>query len=205
MFMRQRYTGSQRWPLNLNDQPSLSRVSVPLLPVRQIQSHNQQIEVLSKRLEGLKRAVELFASEQSAIVELMRTSTPVGGGLFGDAAIASAATAQTAVAHRRGTPTQRQSGRVTQNGRGKAKPVTAHPAARQADRNGGLKRIDMIAAVLKRYRVLSIRELIASLDQEFGWKSTESNVTALLYSNQKKFAHTKPDRSANRPVTWSLK
>jgi crotonobetainyl-CoA:carnitine CoA-transferase CaiB-like acyl-CoA transferase len=32
MFMRQPYTGSQRWPHNLNDQPSLSRFSVPLLP-----------------------------------------------------------------------------------------------------------------------------------------------------------------------------
>jgi len=39
-----------------------------------------------------------------------------------------------------------QSGRVTQNGRGKTKSLTAHPAARQAGRNGGLKRIDMIAA-----------------------------------------------------------
>jgi hypothetical protein len=36
--------------------------------------------------------------------------------------------------------------------------------------------------------------LIGALDREFGWKSTESNVTALLYTNQKKFLHTKPDR-----------
>jgi predicted nucleic acid-binding Zn-ribbon protein len=39
-----------------------------------IQSHNQQIEALNKRLVGLKRAVELFESEQTAIVELLRTS-----------------------------------------------------------------------------------------------------------------------------------
>jgi hypothetical protein len=64
--------------------------------------------------------------------------------------------------------------------------------------------VDMIAAVLKRPHGLSLRELIAALDKEFAWKSTESNVTALLYTNQKKFAHTKPDRAANRPVTWSL-
>ncbi len=172
---------------------------------KELQSHNQQIEALTKRLEGLKRAVELFESEQAAIVELLRTGTPAGDGLFGDAAIASAGTAQNAVAHRTGTPPQGRSGRVTQTGRGKTKSVTAHPAARQAARNGGLKRIDMIAAVLKRHRELSVRELIAVLDKEFGWKSTESNVTALLYTNQKKFAHTKPDRAANRPVTWSLR
>jgi hypothetical protein len=63
----------------------------------------------------------------------------------------------------------------------------------------------MIAAVLKRHRGLSVRDLLAALNQEFGWKSSESNVTALLYTNQMKFAHTKPDRGANRPVTWSLK
>jgi transposase len=94
---------------------------------------------------------------------------------------------------------------VTQTGRGKTKTVTAHPAGRKAGPNGGLKRKDMIAAVLKRHRGLSLRELIAALDKEFGWKSTESHVTNLLYTNQQKFAHTKPDRLANRPVTWSLK
>jgi hypothetical protein len=59
----------------------------------------------------------------------------------------------------------------------------------------------MIATVLKRHRGLSLRELIATLDREFGWNSTESHVTGLLYTNQMKFAHTKPDRAANRPVT----
>jgi hypothetical protein len=49
--------------------------------------------VLNQRLEGLKRAIELFKSEQSAIVELLRTSTPLGEGLF-DAPITSAATAK---------------------------------------------------------------------------------------------------------------
>ncbi len=172
---------------------------------KEIQSHNQQIEALTKRLEGLKRAVELFELEQAAIVELLRTSTPVGDGLFEDAAIASAAKAQNTVAHHKGAPPQRQSERVTQNGRSKTKTLIAHPAARQATRNGSLKRIDMIAAVLKRHRRLSVRELIAALDKEFGWKSTESSVTAHLYTNQNWFVHTKPDRAANRPVTWSLK
>ena len=75
----------------------------------------------------------------------------------------------------------------------------------RASQNGGLTRVDMIATILKRHRGLSLRELIAALDKEFGWNSTESHVTGILYTNQKKFAHTKPDRAANRPVTWSLK
>jgi hypothetical protein len=172
---------------------------------KEIKSHNQQVAALNQRLEGLKRAVELFESEQSAIVELLRTNTPLVEGLFRDAAIASAATAQNAGAHRNATPLHGQSRPLTQTGRGKTKTVTAYPAGREAGPNGGLKRMDMIAAVLKRHRGLSLRELIAALDKEFGWKSTESHVTNLLYTNQKKFAHTKPDRATNRPVTWSLK
>jgi hypothetical protein len=172
---------------------------------KEIQSHNQQAAVLNQRLEGLKRAVELFESEQSAIVELLRASTPLGEGLFRDVPIASAATAQNAGAHRNATPLQSQSGRVAQKVRGKTNTTTAHPAVRKAVRNGGLRRIDMIAAALKRHRGLSVRELIAALDKEFGWKSTESSVTAHLYTNQNRFVHTKPDRAANRPVTWSLK
>src|SRR6202158_5099677 len=173
---------------------------------KEIQSHNQQVAALNQRLEGLTRAVELFESEQSAIVELLRTSTPLGEGLFGDAPIASAATrAHNAGAHRNATPLQSQSGRVKQKVRGKTNTITAHPAARKAVRNRGLKRIDMIAAVLKRHRGLSVRELIPALDKEFGWKSTASSVTAHLYTNQNRFVHTKPDRAAKRPVTWSLK
>ena len=172
---------------------------------KEIQSHNQQVAALNQRLEGLKRAVELFESEQSAMVELLRTNPPLAEGLFRDAATASTATAQNAGAHRNATPLQGQSRPLTQTGRSKTKTVTAYPAGRKAGPNGGLKRMDMIAAVLKRHRGLNLRELIAALDKEFGWKSTESHVTNLLYTNQKKFAHTQPDRAANRPVTWSLK
>jgi chromosome segregation ATPase len=172
---------------------------------KEIQSHNQQVAALNHRLEGLKREVELFKSEQSAIVELLRTSAPLGEGLFGDAPSASATRAQNARAPRNATPVQSQSGRVTQKVPDKTNTAAAHPAARKAVRNGGLKRIDMIAAVLKRHRELSVRELIAALDKEFSWKSSESSVTAHLYTNQNRFRHTKPDRAANRPVTWSLK
>ena len=166
---------------------------------KEIQSHNQQVEALTKRLEGLKRADELFDSEQSAIAELVRTSISDG------TAPASAATMQKAETSQKPTRAQTQVGRGTQIGRSKMKTVRAQLVARTASQNGRLKRIEMIAAVLKRHRGLSLRELIAALDKEFGWKSTESNVTALLYTNQKKFAHSKPDRGANRPVSWSLK
>jgi hypothetical protein len=39
----------------------------------------------------------------------------------------------------------------------------------------------MIAALLTRHRVLSLRELIAALAREFGWKFTEGNVTDAEY------------------------
>jgi phage shock protein A len=42
---------------------------------KEIQSHNQQVEALSKRLEGLKRAAELFDSEHDAIAELLQAGT----------------------------------------------------------------------------------------------------------------------------------
>jgi hypothetical protein len=46
---------------------------------------------------------------------------------------------------------------------------------------------------------------IALLDKEFRWKAHESAVTGKLYARRDKFVHTQPDRSTNRPVTWSLK
>jgi hypothetical protein len=167
---------------------------------KEIQSHNQQVESLTHRLKGLKRADELFESDQAAIVELFQTSIVNGSGITREMATKPAAAMQRAAVSLKATGLQEQLGRRTQVGRGKMQTGRA-----PASRNGGLTRVDMIAAVLKRHRGLSLRELIAALDRELGWKSTESHVTALLYTNQKKFAHTKPDRAANRPVTWSLK
>ena len=63
----------------------------------------------------------------------------------------------------------------------------AHPIARTASQNGGLKRVDMIAAVLKRHPGLAVREMIAALDKEFGWRITESGVTAHRYTNRNKY------------------
>jgi len=36
-----------------------------------IAAYNQQIEALNKHLEGLKRALQLFESDESAITELL--------------------------------------------------------------------------------------------------------------------------------------
>jgi chromosome segregation ATPase len=167
---------------------------------KEIQSRNEQVESLTHRLKGLKRADELFESDQAAIAELLQTGIANGSGITREIATAPAATMQRAAVSLKATGAQKQLERRTQVGRGKMQTGRA-----PASRNGGTTRVDMIAAVLKRHRGLSLRELIAALDRELGWKSTESHVTALLYTNQKKFAHTKPDRAANRPVTWSLK
>jgi hypothetical protein len=42
------------------------------------------------------------------------------------------------------------------------------------------------------------------LDKEFRWKTNESAVTGKLYMRRDKFVYTQPDRSTNRPATWSL-
>jgi hypothetical protein len=68
-----------------------------------------------------------------------------------------------------------------------------------------MKRVDMIAAVLKRHPRLTVRELIAVLDREFRWKCGESNLTAHLYTNPDRFIHTKADRAGKQLVTWSLR
>jgi len=169
---------------------------------KEIQSHNQQVEALSKRLEGLKRAAELFESEQAAMVELLKAGTANGGGIPRQMATAPAAQMQKAATSPKATAARNQIGRNTQIGRGKRK---TGPNARAASHNGSLTRVDMIAAVLRRHPRRTVRELIALLDQEYRWKTTESAVTGHLYTRRDKFVHTQPDRSTNRPVTWSLK
>jgi hypothetical protein len=169
---------------------------------KEIQSHNRQVNELSKRLEGLKRAAELFESEQAAIAELLQASIANGGAIPREMATAPAAKMQRVAASSKATAVQKQLGRRTQIGGGKTR---AGGNARTANENGGLTRVDMIAAVLRRHPRRTVRELIALLDQEYRWKTTESAVTGHLYTRRDKFVHTQPDRSANRPVTWSLK
>ena len=79
------------------------------------------------------------------------------------------------------------------------------PVARTSNLHGDLNRVEMIAAVLKRHPRRTVRELIALLNKEYRWKTTESAVTRNLYTRRDKFVHTQPDRSSHRPTTWLLK
>jgi hypothetical protein len=169
---------------------------------KEIQSHNQQVEALTKHLGGLKRADELFGSDQAAIVELLQTGVADGSDTAAEMANAPAAKAQKAPPSPNATATRKQLGRNTQVSRGQTKTGRD---ARTASQNGGLTRVDMIAAVLRRHPRRSVQELIALLDKEYRWKTTESAVTSNLYTRRDKFVHIQPDRATNRPVTWSLK
>ena len=102
---------------------------------KEIQSHNQQVESLTKRLEGLKRADELFESDQAAIAELLQTRIANGSGTAREMATAPAATMQRA-AVRKATEAQQQFGRRIQVGPGKIQTGRA-----PASRNGGLTRV----------------------------------------------------------------
>jgi hypothetical protein len=173
---------------------------------QEIQARNQQVEALTKRLEGLKRADKLFDSDQAAIGELLQASIGDGSGITRQMATAPASTTQSAAANPKTTGTlQKQLGRTTRIGRGNMKTGPAQSVARSASPNGWLTRVDMMAAVLRRHPRRTVRELIALLDKEFRWKTNESAVTGKLYTRRDKFVHTQPDRSTNRPVTWSLK
>jgi chromosome segregation ATPase len=167
---------------------------------KEIESHQQQLETLNQRLQGLRRAAELFESEQGAISELLQAGTANGGVTRGMPVLpaAKAQKAKTtpesnAAKRRHAAEAQRRSNASTGKGRG------------SPSHNGGLTRVDMMAAVLKRHPRQTVRELIALLDKEYRWKTNESAVTGLLYTRRDKFVHIPPDRAANRPVTWSSK
>ena len=140
---------------------------------KEIQSHSQEVEALTKRLEGLKRADELFESDQAAIAELLQASIGNGSGITRGTATAPTPTTQrTANLKTMGT-LQKQLGRTTRTGRGNMKTGRAQSVARSASQPGGLTRVDMMAAVLGRHPHRSVRELIALLDKESSWKTNE--------------------------------
>jgi hypothetical protein len=166
---------------------------------QEIQLHNQQLEALNKRLEGLRRAAELLGSDQTAIVELLQAGTVNGRTISREMPTASAARQQTATRFKAAVA-PKQLNRSTPS---RSKTKTA-ANARAASHNG-LTRVDMVAAVLRRHPRRNVRELIALLDKEYHWKTTESAVTGHLYTRRDKFVHTPADRTTNRPVTWSAK
>jgi hypothetical protein len=183
----------------------------------EISARTQQIEGLTKRLEGLKRALELFRSDQAAITELLRTSIegevgppatqsgtarPAGASKAssGPRLKARVSSAKSATAFARSSRPSRQLGaRVQKAARAQLNEL------REANRNGKVKRTDLIAAVLQGTPGLTVQQLIAGLNQEFAWKCTESNLTGHLYTNPKMFTHTAADRAGKNPVRWSLK
>lgn len=169
---------------------------------QEIESHNQQVETLNTRLEGLKRALELCDSEQSAVAELLRTTVPGLELDISKPSRASAAASQKSAPIRKAAPMRRQAPAAVRNAQRGVK--TAMAGARAAG-NGAMKRVDMIAAALKRHPRLTVRELIAALDRDFGWQCGESNLTAHLYTNADLFSHTKADRAGKQLVTWSLR
>src|SRR5712691_10782201 len=113
---------------------------------KEIQSHNQQVEALTKRLEGLKRADELFDSDQAAIAELLQSGIADGSRTTRGMATAPAAKVQKAPPSPKPIASHRQLGHNTQISRGKPKTGTN---TRTASQNGDLTRVDMIAAVLR--------------------------------------------------------
>ena len=167
---------------------------------QEIQLHNQQLEALNKRLQGLRRAAVLLESEQAAIVELLQTGTVNGRTVSLEMPTAPAARQQPTATRFKATVAPRQVNRSTPS---RSKTKTA-PNARAAGHNG-LTRVEMVAAVLRRHPRRNVRELIALLDKEYHWKTTESAVTGHLYTRRDKFVHTPADRTTNRPVTWSAK
>jgi hypothetical protein len=167
---------------------------------QEIQLHNQQLEALNKRLEGLRRAGELLESEEAAIVELLQTGTVNRRIISREMPTARAARQQQRAIRSKTAAARKQVNRSTPS---RSETKTA-PNARTA-RHNGLTRVDMIAAVLRRHPRRTVRELIALLDKEYHWKTTESAVTGHLYTRRNKFVHIPPDRAVNRPVTWSAK
>jgi chromosome segregation ATPase len=96
---------------------------------KEIQSHNQQVEALTQRLEGLKRADELFDSDQAAIAELLQAGVTDGSATTREMATVPAAIMQRAAARPTVTEVKKPSGRSTQITQGKTgraqKPHTA--------------------------------------------------------------------------------
>jgi hypothetical protein len=146
----------------------------------------------------------LAESEPAAIAELLQTSIADGGGIPWSMAGTPTTTTQRPLSHKT-MGAQTWARNRTHPGPGKTKTEPARPGGRIASHTGGLTRVQMIAAVLRRHPRLTVRGLIALLDKEFRWRTTESAVTANLYTHRDMFVHTPPDRSSNRPITWSLK
>src|SRR5439155_16229325 len=121
----------------------------------EIEAHKQQLEALNERLAGLKRAAELCESEQGAISELLQAGSANGGVLTRGMPVPPTKAQRATTSQKR---TEAQRWRET-NAQERTNRPTGE-AGRSASQNGGLTRVDMIAAVLKRHPRRTVRELI---------------------------------------------
>jgi septal ring factor EnvC (AmiA/AmiB activator) len=87
---------------------------------KEIQSHNQQVESLTHRLQGLKRADELFESDQAAIAELLQAAD--GSGTTREMATAPAATMQRTAVSLKATGRNSSSGAALKLAAAKCRP-----------------------------------------------------------------------------------
>lgn len=161
----------------------------------------QEVQALNERLERLRRASKLLESEQVAIQELLLISTANEHTNSQGLPISPVAKLQKSATNSNATAVRKAVNRTQTSGtKRKTRPI-----ARAAGHYGSLSRVDMIAAALRRHPRRTVRELIALLDKEYRWQTTESAVTGHLYTHRDKFVHTPADRTANRLVTWSSK
>ena len=174
----------------------------------EIKDRSHQIEILAKRVEALKRALELFGSDQSAIAELLRTSAEAANGsrqMPEGSGPASAKVSAAKAAPRSAAP-KAEASAPRQLGVRALKAARKHlDEVRAANRSGKAKRPDLIAAVLQNNPWLTNQEIIAALKKEFGWDCKESNLTGQLYTHPERFTHTAGDRSGKNPSRWSVK
>jgi chromosome segregation ATPase len=180
----------------------------------EIKDRNQQIEALTKRIESLKRALELFASDQAAIAELLRTSGQAPNGADGileesdppAEKVSAAKTARPTAMRKAKAPSAASSKPARQLGVRAQKAARKHlDEIRAANQSGKVKRPDLIAAVLQNTPGLTNQEILAALKKEFGWDCKESNLTGQLYTHPERFTHTPRDRSGKNPSRWSVK
>jgi hypothetical protein len=158
-------------PFNTND----ATVSVE----KEIRSYNQQLEALNRRPEGLRPAAELLESEQFAIVELLETGTAIRGGIPLQLSIPPVAYLQKGATSSKRTTARKALGRNTL---ARIIRTKAAPSARAASHDASPSCVEMIATVLRRHPRRTVRELIALLDKEYHWKTTESANRPSLYA-----------------------
>jgi len=178
-----------------------------------IKDHNQQIEALTKRIESLKRALELFDSDQAAIAELLRIDgqVPNGAGGILEESNPSAAKMSAAKAVRPTAIRKAKASSAVSSEPPRQLGVRAQQAARKhldeiraANQSGKVKRTELITAVLQNTPGLTNQEIIDALKKEFGWDCKESNLTGQLYTHPESFTHTPGDRSGKNPSRWSV-